>query len=81
MFHALRTSLLLPSDVEALWPIVIDCRKASLLQCRRQLYESVLQHERHGACVLERELHGPDMCLSASTCLTLWTQKDLQVSP
>lgn len=62
-----------------LWPVVISSSKASPVQQQRLLYESILAHERAGAAVVERPLSGAAMCLTASVCLLIWTEKELQV--
>ena len=60
--------------------MVLSSSRDSTVRRRRRLYEAVLQLERGGATVLERELRSPDAALSASTCLLLCTEASLQAS-
>ncbi|KAK9815324.1 hypothetical protein WJX72_001793 [[Myrmecia] bisecta] len=56
--------------------VIVD-HKASLLKSRRSLYEAVLQLERQGAVVVERELDGLDLVLTCDTFLRVWTESSL----
>lgn len=62
------------------WVVVASCAKRSHLSQRREMYQAVLQLEREGAAVVDRDLRCEDLALSASTCLCIWTEKSFQAS-
>ena len=51
------------------WPLVVSSDPSRPIRTRRGLYESVLQLEREGACVVERKLGLVDLVLSPSAAL------------
>ena len=49
------------------------------MPARRPLYEAMLRLEREGAALVDRQLHGEDIALSADTCCCIWTEDSLKV--
>jgi hypothetical protein len=67
---------------------VINCSSGRVIRQRRALYEALLQLEAQGVQLVERPLGGggssstearPDLVLTPSTCLMVYTQQMLQV--
>lgn len=71
---------------------MINCSSGRVIRQRRALYEALLQLEAQGVQLVERPLGGgsnsssgsgearPDLVLTPSTCLVMYTQQVLQVS-
>ena len=49
------------------------------MRVRRPLYEALLRLEAEGAAVVDRQLRGEDIALSADTCCCIWTEDGLKV--
>ena len=54
-------------------------RKDSAVHARRPLFEAMLRLEREGAALVDRQLQGEDIALSADTCCCIWTEDSLKV--
>ena len=64
----------------ASWSVAVTTRKDSAVRAQRSLYEAMLRLEREGAAMVDRQLHGEDIALSADTCCCIWTEDSLKVS-
>lgn len=67
------------AEAAASWSLAITTRKSSPVRARRPMYEALLRLEAQSAAVVDRQLHGEDIALSADTCCCIWTEASLKV--